>query len=51
MMSGENDQILSDETIIAGTRKKHSLNITKKLKLILTETETKEFFQTVTNTV
>ena len=51
MMSGENDQILSDETIIAGTRKKHSLNITKKLKLILTETEAKEFFETVTNTV
>ena len=38
----ENDQIIFDETTIADTIKKHFVNITKKLKLKPTETETNE---------
>ena len=40
MMLSENDQIISDETTIADTMNKHFVNITKKLKLKPTETET-----------
>ena len=49
-MSGKNDQILSDERTTANTMKKHFVSITKKSKLIPTETEIKEFSQTVRNT-
>ena len=42
MMLGENDQIISNETITADTMNKHFVNITKKLKLKPTETETNE---------
>ena len=42
MMLSENDQIISDETTIADTMNKHFVNITKKLKLKPTETETNE---------
>ena len=42
MMFSENDQIISDETTIADTMTKHFVNITKKLKLKSTETETNE---------
>ena len=38
----ESDQIISDETTIADTMNKHFVNITKKLKLKPTETETNE---------
>ena len=42
MMLGENDQIISNETITADTMNKHFVNITKKLELKPTETETNE---------
>ena len=42
MMLSENDQIISNETTIAGTMNKHFLSSTKKLKLKPTETETNE---------
>ena len=38
MMHSKNDQIISDETTIAHTMKKHFVNITKKLKFKRTET-------------
>ena len=40
MMLSENDEIMSNETTIADTMNKHFVNITKKLKLKPTETET-----------
>ena len=43
MMLGENNQIISDETTIAATMKKHLVIITRKLKLKPTEIETNEF--------
>ena len=42
MMLSEKDQIISYETTVADTMKKYFVNITKKLKLKLTETETNE---------
>ena len=42
MMLGENDQIISNETITADTMNKHFVNITKKLELKPTETATNE---------
>ena len=42
MMFSEKDQIISYETTVADTMKKYFVNITKKLKLKLTETETNE---------
>ena len=42
MMLSENDHIISDEVTIAVTMNKHFVNITKKLKLKPTETETNE---------
>ena len=42
MMLSENDQLISDETIITDTMNKHIVNITKKLKLKPTKTATKE---------
>ena len=42
MMFSEKDQIISYEKTVADTMKKYFVNITKKLKLKLTETETNE---------
>ena len=42
MMLSEKDQIISYETTVADTMKKYFVNITKKLKLKLTETEKNE---------
>ena len=42
MMFSEKDEIISYETTVADTMKKYFVNITKKLKLKLTETETNE---------
>ena len=42
MMFSEKDQIISYETTVADTMKKYFVNITKKLKLKLTETEKNE---------
>ena len=42
MMLSEKDQIISYETTVADTMNKYFVNITKKLKLKLTETETNE---------
>ena len=42
MMFSEKDQIISYETTVADTMNKYFVNITKKLKLKLTETETNE---------
>ena len=42
MMLSEKDQIISYETNVADTMNKYFVNITKKLKLKLTETETNE---------
>ena len=42
MMLSENDHIISDEVTIGVTMNKHFVNITKKLKLKPTETETNE---------
>ena len=43
MMLSENNQIISDETTIADTMKKHLVIINRKLKLKPTKTETNEF--------
>ena len=43
MILSENDQITSDETIIAEIIEKHFVNRTEKLKLRQTETEANEF--------
>ena len=40
MIHSENDQIISDETTIADAVNNYFVNITKKLKLKPTETET-----------
>ena len=42
MMLSEKEQIISYETTVADTMNKYFVNITKKLKLKLTETETNE---------
>ena len=42
MMLSKNDQIISDETIIADIMNKYFVNITKKLKLKQSETEINE---------
>ena len=42
MMLSENDQIISDETVIADTINKHFVNITKKSILKPTETDMNE---------